>query len=89
MELVSTHTQNSDSRIPDNVVVLRQPPYSLELNPVEKLWDMMRDWLCNRRWDSLEELLESATYWLKSFWDEPKNIFSLIGDGWMSQQTNG
>ena len=45
----SFHPDNLDPRIPDNVVVLRQPPYSPELNPVEKLWDMLRDWLCNRR----------------------------------------
>jgi len=84
----SFHPANTDPRIPDNVVVLRQPPYSPELNPVEKLWDMLRDWLCNRRWGSLEELLEAATYWLKNFWNEPKRIYSLVGDGWMRHQAN-
>ena len=82
------HPRNDDSRIPDNMVVLRQPPYSPELNPVEKLWDMLRDWLCNRRWDSLEQLLEAATLWLKEFWEEPKRILSLVGDGWMRDQAN-
>ncbi len=84
----SFHPSNTDPRIPDNVVVLRQPPYSPELNPVEKLWDMLRDWLCNRRWGSLDELLESSTHWLKKFWDEPRNILSLVGNGWMRDQAN-
>ena len=77
----SFHPGNTDARIPDNVVVLRQPPHSPELNSVEKLWDMLRDWLCNRRWHSLDELLEAATYWLKKFWNTPEQILSLVGNG--------
>jgi len=82
------HPENGDARIPSNVVVMRQPPYSPELNPVEKLWDQLRDVLCNRSWRNLDELLEAATVWLKSFWEEPKRILSLIGDGWMLNQAN-
>ena len=84
----SFHPANTDPRIPDNVVVLRQPPYSPELNPVEKLWDMLRDSLCNRRWASLDELMDAATRWLKSFWLSAHRIISLIGDGWMLHQAN-
>ena len=84
----SFHPSNTDPRIPDNVVVLRQPPYSPELNPVEKLWDMLRDWLCNRRWDSLDGLMDAATLWLKKFWEAPDRILSLVGDGWMAHQAN-
>ena len=84
----SFHPRNTDSRIPENVVVLRQPPYSPELNPVEKLWDMLRDSLCNRRWESLDDLLAAATRWLKAFWAEPRKALSLIGGGWMLDQAN-
>lgn len=82
------HPRNMDERIPDNMVVLRQPPYSPELNPVEKLWDMLRDALCNRKWESLDELLAAATRWLENFWNTPEQILSLVGDGWMRQQAN-
>ena len=51
----SFHPNNTDARIPDNVVALKQPPYSPELNPVETLWDMRRDGLCIRRWTSLRK----------------------------------
>jgi len=84
----SFHPDNLDPRLPENVVVLRQPPYSPELNPVEKLWDMLRDWLCNRQWRSLDELLEAATYWLERFWNKPERVLSLVGDGWMRDQAN-
>jgi transposase len=70
------------------VAVLRQPPYSPEPNPVERLWDMLRDALCNRSWKSLDELLEAATRWLREFWNEPGRILSLVGDGWMRDQAN-
>ena len=82
------HPKNMDNRMPDNVVVLRQPPYSPELNPVEKLWDMLRDSLCNRRWKSLDDLLNAATKWLSSFWTQPEQILSLVGDGLMRHQAN-
>ena len=82
------HPENGDPRIPENVVVLRQPPYSPELNPVEKLWDMLRDNLCNRSWQSLDDMLDAATLWLEDFWSEPSRSLSLIGDGWMLNQAN-
>jgi transposase len=82
------HPPNGDGRIPGNVVVLRQPPYSPELNPVERLWDQLRDGLCNRSWQNLEELLAHATRWLREFWGQPRRILSLVGDGWMRLQVN-
>ncbi len=82
------HPKNMDARLPENVVVLRQPPYSPELNPVERLWDMLRDELCNRSWKSLDDLITAATKWLKNFWNQPDQIFSLVGNGWMRAQAN-
>jgi len=82
------HPHNTDSRIPSNVVVVRQPPYSPELNPLEKLWDMLRAALCNRSWKSLDHLLEAATRWLRSFWEDPRRTYALIGQGWMLDQAN-
>lgn len=82
------HPENGDARIPDNVVVMKQPPYSPELNPVEGLWDQLRDALCNRSWRSLDHLLKESTRWLKSFWETPSRIYSLIGRGWMLDQVN-
>lgn len=84
----SFHPREGDPRIPGNVVLLRQPPYRPELNPVERLWDMLRDGLCNRSWNSLEHLLEQAPRWLKEFWSDPRRICSLIGEGWMLHQVN-
>ena len=82
------HPKNDDPRMPENVVVLRQPPYSPELNPVERLWDMLRDGLCNRCWRCLDELMDAATKWLEKFWERPDQTLSLVGNGWMRTQAN-
>jgi len=82
------HPNGNHEGIPGNVTVIKQPPYSPELNCIEKLWDMLRDDLCNRSWKNIDHLLEKATRWLKEFWESPERIHSLVGNGWMLHQTN-
>lgn len=82
------HPLADDPLVPENVVVLRQPPYSPELNPVEKLWDLLRDELCNRRWADLEQMMTAVSRWLKDFWESPRRILSLVGEGWLRVQAN-
>jgi len=82
------HPGGTHERIPENVTVLKQPPYSPELNCIEKLWDMLRDGLCNRSWKDIDHLLEQATRWLRDFWESPERIHSLVGQGWLLDQTN-
>lgn len=82
------HPNGCHERIPENITVIQQPPDSPELNCIEKLWDMLRDGLCNRSWSDIDHLLEQATRWLKDFWETPEQIHSPVGDGWMLHQTN-
>ena len=82
------HPNGTHESIPENVTVIKQPAYSPELNCVEKLWDMLRDGLCNRSWKSLDHLLDQATRWLEEFWESPERIKSLVGQGWLLVQAN-
>lgn len=51
---------SKDLRVPDNVRLIFLPPYSPELNPVERLWQWLRRQVCrNRLFTTLEELLEA------------------------------
>jgi hypothetical protein len=43
-------------RLPANLGVLFFPPYSPELNPIERLWRDLKDWLANSPPASLDEL---------------------------------
>jgi len=47
--------------VPENIVVLYLPPYSPELNPVERLWAYLRShYLSNRAYDDYEHLLDAG-----------------------------
>jgi transposase len=82
------HFPENDPRLPANVRVITLPAYSPELNPVEKLWDHMKDAICNRVFASVEELREALTGWLKEFWSDGARALSLIGRGWLLASVN-
>lgn len=82
------HPDDGDAQLPANVRVIKLPPYCPELNPVEKVWDMMRDALCNRAFDTLEQMEAAITQWLQEFWQDTRNVSQLIGRGWLWHQAN-
>ena len=88
MKLSGQVKKDAAAALPAIEAELEKDPYSPELNPVEKLWDMLRDGLCNRSWKSLDHLLDATTRWLEEFWTQPDRIRSLIGEGWMLNQAN-
>ena len=50
------HLRDGAPGLPDNVRVVTLPAYSPELNPIEGLWDQIKDRLCNWVFDTLPEL---------------------------------
>ena len=45
--------------VPANITILPMPPKSPELNPVENIWQFMRDnWLSNRVFKSYDDLVD-------------------------------
>jgi len=82
------HLPDGHVHLPDNVRVLTLPAYSPELNPVEKLWDQIKDVLCNRAFENLEALRSNITSWLEGFWSDARRAFSLIGRGWLLAGAN-
>jgi transposase len=50
--------------IPGNITLLPLPPKSPELNPVENIWQFMRDnWLSNRVFRSYDDILVVDQPW--------------------------
>ena len=48
-------------RVPDNVSLLPLPRYAPELNPVENVWEYLRqNWLSHRLWDSYDAIWRPA-----------------------------
>lgn len=80
--------KDPQEKLPKNVRILTLPPYSPELNPVEKLWDIMKDGLCNRVYETLEEVEKDITQVLKGYWEDGRKVFSLIGKGYLLSKLN-
>ena len=53
----------SKYNIPDNIVFIRIPPYSPELNPSEKIWAYIKQFYKNRVFETLDKVKD----WLHSF----------------------
>jgi transposase len=70
------------------VRVITLPPYSPELNPVERLWGVIKDRICNRVWEGLEALLAAINEVLAEYWMTPSIVKSLIGEGWLLDTAN-
>ncbi len=53
--------QAKSLQIPDNVVLLFLPPYSPELNPIERLWQDIKAKLFQNVFASIEEMQDKLT----------------------------
>jgi transposase len=69
--------------IPPNITLLSLPPRSPELNPVENIWQFMRDnWLSNRIFKSYEDIVNlCCEAWIKLI-DQPWKIMSIGRREW-------
>jgi transposase len=57
--------KSKDLNIPKNVLFIRLPPYSPELNPAEQIWNTLRcNYFTNRVFDDLDAAIKQAEYGL-------------------------
>jgi transposase len=82
------HFRPGDSRLPERVHVLPLPAYSPELNPAERLWDVLKDVLCNRVYAGIQALEDAACEALQPFLKEADRVRALVGHGWLHLQAN-
>jgi hypothetical protein len=82
------HFRPGDKRLAEQVRIIPLPACSPELNPVERLWDVIRDSLCNRVYKGIEALEDAACIALKPFIENRPRVRSLVGDGWLHTQAN-
>ncbi len=63
--------KSKDLAVPKNVEIWFLPPYSPELNPVERLWKMIkRNTLHNRLYDSLKQLEKAVVEYFDTLTSE-------------------
>lgn len=63
--------------IPENVILLFQPAYSPEVNPIERLWGYVKEQLKLLRFEGIEELRSAVQKELTNLTEEV--IASLTG----------
>jgi transposase len=64
--------------VPENITLLPLPPRSPELNPVENIWQFMRDnWLSNRIFQSYDQIVA-----LSRLIDQPWTMMSIGQRKW-------
>ena len=68
----------NDLVIPENIRLIPQPAYSPELNPVEHIWEELREkYFYNRLFSSLDQLIDVLCQGLTALTNEPDRLRSL------------
>ena len=70
--------------LPPNLRLLYLPPYAPELNPVEHVWDDLREkHFHNRTFDSLDALEEHLVSALQRYEADPTRVHSITAREWI------
>ena len=71
-----------DLEVPANLTLIRLPPYSPELNPVERVWEHLRDrWLSHRLLAGGYQAVRDAAW--NALLAEPGRLRSLTSFPWL------
>jgi transposase len=70
-------------RLPPNISLLHLPPYSPELNPVENIWQFLRqNFLSNRVYDNYQAIVDACCAAWNALIDLPERIRSITERSW-------
>ena len=70
-------------RLPKNISILPLPPRAPELNPVENVWQFMRDnWLSNRVFENYDQIVALCCEAWNKLVDQPWRIMSNGSRDW-------
>ena len=71
-------------RIPENIRLMWLPPYSPQCNPVEHLWDEIREkWFANRVFGSLAAVEDTLVEALATLEKDHQRMLGLTGFDWI------
>lgn len=73
-------------KVPDNITLVLLPPYSPELNPVERVWLYLRErFLSLRVLDDTEAIIEACCTAWNALTAEPGRLRSLCYHSWIEK----
>jgi hypothetical protein len=71
-------------QVPDNITLVKLPPYSPELNPMENVWAYLRsNKLAISVFDTYEEILEKCAQAWNFFANDSQRITSITKRDWI------
>ena len=73
----------------DNITILPLPPYSPQLNPVEHIWDYIREQkkFNNHTFNSLDEVEDQLSKALSDLHKEKLAMISMCNFNWINSAT--
>ena len=83
MDQAAWHKAN-DLRIPENIRLIWQPPYSPQCNPVENIWDEIREkWFPNLVFNSMDAVEDTLADALVTLENDNEKTQGIIGFDWI------
>jgi hypothetical protein len=75
-------------RLPENITLLPLPPYSPELNPIENVWQFLRqNFLANRVFDDYDAILDACCDAWNALSNTPGRLASITNRQWVADVT--
>lgn len=72
-----------------NLSILKLPPYSPELNPVEQIWSWLRQQhLANRCFNGYDDIVESCASAWNDFRSDTKRVIDMCSRNWVKVSSN-
>ena len=77
------HQTGDRLAIPENVTLLRLPPYSPELNPIENVWEYLRgNYLSHTVWDTYDQIVDACCKAWNAFIQDTATVASVTQRPW-------
>jgi hypothetical protein len=71
-------------KAPENIYLLKLPPYAPELNPIEHVWDELREkFFHNKVFDSLDALEDQLAMGLGTLEKYPETVRTIVAWDWI------
>ena len=81
--------EKADLAVPANISLLTLPPYSPELNPVENIWQYLRqNFLANRLYDDYDAIVDACCSAWNALLKIPDQLVSITERPWANYVTN-
>lgn len=77
------HQTGGELKVPDNITLLHLPPYCPELNPVENVWQYLRqNYLSNRIFNGYSEIVDTCCFAWNSLTETAGKIRKIATRSW-------